>query len=364
MRRRPVRGMKQEKRRKRSRRIMLTAVFTAVVFLVFVLTMVIVTGAVYGLVRAGVLIPSFHTAPRLLLAVLGFAAASIVVGTVISVVLGHIPLKPLNRLIDGMNRLAAGDYKARVYFGESRIGKSLADSFNILAEELQNTEMLRSDFTNNFSHEFKTPIVSIYGFAKLLRQGNLPKEQEAEYLQIIEEESRRLSMMATNVLNLTKIENQKILTNVSVFNLSEQIRLCVLLLEKKWNAKELDLSLNFNEYRISANEEMLRQVWINLLDNAIKFSPQGGCISVTIHEIADAVLVTVKNTGPEIAEKDRKRIFHKFYQADTSHAAEGTGTGLAIVQKIVELHRGKVSVECQGGETSFLVELPKGDLEM
>lgn len=151
-----------------------------------------------------------------------------------------------------------------------------------MAEELENTQMLRSDFINNFSHEFKTPIVSIAGFAKLLRRGNLTDAQKEEYLAIIEEESLRLAAMATNVMNLTKVENQTILTDLTTFNLSEQIRACVLLLEEKWSRKELDLDLEFPEYTIRANEELLKQVWINLLDNAIKYSPNYGEIGVRI----------------------------------------------------------------------------------
>lgn len=131
--------------------------------------------------------------------------------------------------------------------------------------------MLRSDFINNFSHEFKTPIVSIAGFAKLLRRGNLTDEQKEEYLEVIEEESLRLSAMANNVLNLTRVENQTILTEVTRFNLSEQIRGAVLLLAEKWTPKNLYMDMQFGEHMICANEELLKQVWINLLDNAIKF---------------------------------------------------------------------------------------------
>ncbi|MPM07787.1 Alkaline phosphatase synthesis sensor protein PhoR [bioreactor metagenome] len=234
----------------------------------------------------------------------------------------------------------------------------MSQSFNALAEELQNTEMLRSDFVNNFSHEFKTPIVSIRGFAKLLQKGNLPAEQQREYLGIIADESTRLAEMATHVLDLTKIENQSILTDVTRFNLSEQIRGAVLLLEKKWSQKGLTIAAEFDEYEIEANEEMLKQVWINLIDNSVKFSPQGGEIGLSIAKTADGIAVAVKNNGAEIAEEDQKRIFNKFYQGDTSHAAEGTGIGLAIVKRIVELHKGKISVVSSPRETVFTVSLP------
>lgn len=188
---------------------------------------------------------------------------------------GKIILKPIKRIIDQLDRLASGDFKTRLHFGKPIADhptfKQVEKSFNRAAEELDYTEMLRSDFINNFSHEFKTPIVSIAGFAKLLRRGNLTDEQKEEYLEVIEEESLRLSAMANNVLNLTRVENQTILTEVTRFNLSEQIRGAVLLLAEKWTPKNLYMDMQFGEHMICANEELLKQVWINLLDNAIKF---------------------------------------------------------------------------------------------
>ena len=228
-----------------------------------------------------------------------------------------------------------------------------------MASELKNTEMLRGDFVNNFSHEFKTPIVSIAGFAKLLRRGDLTEEQKEEYLAVIEEESLRLSDMATNVLNLTRVENQTILTDIVKFNLSEQIRSSILLLADKWEKKQLDFKVDFGEYRISANEELLKQVWINLLDNAIKFSPVGGVIEVNIKNRPDSLSVDIINSGEEIPAESISRIFQKFYQADSSHSGEGNGVGLAIVKKVVELHNGTVSAQSENNLTMFTVTLPK-----
>ena len=228
-----------------------------------------------------------------------------------------------------------------------------------MATELENTSLLRADFINNFSHEFKTPIVSIAGFAKLLRKGNLAPGEQEEYLAIIEDESLRLSTMATNVLNMTRVENQEILTDVRSYNLSEQIRNCVLILEDKWTAKNIELILDFKEYAVSANEELMKQVWLNLLDNAVKFTTDYGLVEVDITEEKEYVSVSVINSGSEIPEESRERIFQKFYQADESHSAEGSGIGLAVVQKIVELHHGQVTVESHEGCTSFTVVLPK-----
>jgi signal transduction histidine kinase len=288
---------------------------------------------------------------------------SLVLGAIISTTISRFPLKPVNKIITQMNRLASGDYKARLEIdgplAKHSAVKEVTDSFNRMAEELQSTEMLRSDFINNFSHEFKTPIVSIAGFAKLLRRGNLSAEKQAEYLAIIETESMRLSQMATNVLNLTKVENQTILTDVTEYNLSEQIRSCILLLSEKWEQKEIEYALDFNEYTIHANEELLKQVWINLLGNAVKFTPAGGLIEVRITEQESTITVSVRNTGSEIAPEHQERIFNKFYQVDESHSSEGNGIGLAIVKRVVDLHEGAVSVSSGSGSTTFTVVLPK-----
>jgi signal transduction histidine kinase len=270
--------------------------------------------------------------------------------------------RSVQAILEATERIAAGDFSARLKFGG--VWKSypafneMSASFNKMAEELENTEMLRGDFINNFSHEFKTPIVSIAGLAKLVNKGKLTEEQRAKYLTAIEEESLRLAAMATNVLKLTKVENQAILSDISTFNLSEQIRSCVLLLENKWERKSLELELDFREHEIEGNEELLKEVWINLLDNAVKFTPACGTVAVAIKEDIGKVSVTVSNTGSEISDENMKKIWNKFYQADESHSAEGNGVGLAIVKRVVDLHGGAISVKSGEGVTSFTVDLP------
>lgn len=292
------------------------------------------------------------------------AIASFVIGSSVTPLILRVPLGPVNRLISGMRRLASGHFEERVDFGSTTLGRELTESFNTLASELQHTEMLRTDFINNFSHEFKTPIVSIRGFARLLQRGDLPEEQRRAYLDVIVDESTRLSNMATNVLNLSKVENQQILTNVTEFNLSEQLRRCILLLEKDWSRKELEISADFSEFTISANEELLRQVWVNLLDNAVKFTPEGGRITVRVYTRAGlraregSLQVDVCNTGSPIPPEQQARVFDKFWQGDASHAASGAGVGLSIVRKIAELHGGCVSVCSTDAETTFSVVLP------
>ena len=290
------------------------------------------------------------------------AIASLPIGALLTMVLVHIPLKPVNRLVNGMKRLSQGHFDERVELGTIRVYRELSESFNTLASELENTEMLRSDFVNNLSHEFKTPIVSIRGFAKILQRGGLSREEELEYLGIIVDESTRLSSLATNVLYLTKVENQSILTDITEFNLSEQVRRCILMLEKKWTDKSLTFEAAVGEYTISANETMLKEVWLNLLDNAIKFSPASGSVTVKIHPAGDQLAVSVTNHGPMIAEEQLRRIFDKFWQGDSSHASEGAGVGLSIVRQIIRLHKGHIEAASTEEKTVFTVLLPKNQV--
>ena len=353
------------RKEKRSGQFGVVMLFRAIVFLTLLVNCVVTSLSVYFLIRAGVLSLNSEFFREAIMLISINATISIPVGLVASVVAVKFPLKPIRELIDGMNALASGNFNTRVCAGPIMRRYppfvELADSFNKMAEELENTEMLRGDFINNFSHEFKTPIVSIAGFAKLLKRGNLSREQQREYLDAIEEESMRLSSMATNVMSQSKVENQTILTDISAFNLSEQLRSCILLLESKWVRKDLELQLEFGEHTIRANEELLKQVWINLLDNAVKFTPDGHTIRVCIHEKKNTIQVAVTNTGSEILPEHQKKIFQKFYQADESRSTQGSGVGLAIVQRIVQLHGGNVRVSSENEVTSFVVELPKID---
>ncbi len=333
-----------------------------VLFVIQFATVLVALAGLVVLVQTGVItvewIENLNTGRMILL----LAAVDTFIGFVVVITATTIPLRPVSNLILQMNRLASGDFQARLKFGRLLTSHpalaELTDSFNKMAEELGNTEMLRNDFINNFSHEFKTPIVSVAGFAKVLKRGGLTPEQQAEYLNIIEAESLRLSYMATNVLNLTRIENQSILTNVSRFNLSEQIRSCILLLEHKWAPKELEWKLDFGELEIWGNEELLKQVWINLIDNAVKFSAHGDIVEIRLAQKEQEIRVSVINSGPEIPAEAREKIFNKFYQADESHSSEGNGVGLAIVKRVAQLHGGRALAQSQGGITEFTVELP------
>ena len=351
------------KAKRKENRWSLTLLISILVFLILAAAILLAAGVVILMVRLGVITEWSENTADISDLLLVMTVTSLILGMGLTTLLGNVFMQPINKLINLMNRLASGDYSARLTFNRNIRShptfREVEDSVNTMARELENTEMLRSDFINNFSHEFKTPIVSIAGFAKLLNRGNLTPAQQKEYLQVIEEESLRLSAMATNVLNLTKVENQTILTELTTYNLSEQIRDCVLLLESKWDQKNLELELEFGEHQIRANEELLKQVWINLLDNAVKFTPQGHTVRVEIREQGSLIEVSVINTGSSLTEEQQKNIWRKFYQAEESHAAQGNGIGLAIVKRVTELHGGRVAVSSENQVTAFTVTLPK-----
>ena len=353
--------MNQHEFEERKNRIALTLLSGGAVFAILLAVVLLSACFLLLLVRMGFLRAA--TDRGALYAIIGLMCLlSAGVGGVMTFTIVRVLLRPINSIINAMNRLAAGDFQTRIRFGtifaRHPTVVELTDSFNKMAAELEGTQILRSDFINNFSHEFKTPIVSIAGFARLLRRDDLTQQERAEYLDIIEDESLRLAEMATNVLNMTKVENQAILTDVTRFNLSEQLRNCVLLLERKWSEKALELNIDMDELFLDGSEELLRQVWVNLLDNAVKFAPLGARLDVAVRAEGETLAVTIGNTGSTIEPDRIGRIFGKFYQADESHAAHGNGIGLAIVKSVTELHGGSVSVQSAQDYTQFTVKLP------
>ena len=287
-----------------------------------------------------------------------------VIGTVLSAVISNRFLLPLQEMINATDKISKGDFKVHIEesFDEDTEVGMLQRQFNHMARELDSIEMFRKDFINNFSHEFKTPIVSVRGFAHQLQQGNLSEAETREYIDIIASESDRLVKMATNVLLLSKLENQQIVTDRTPFELDEQIRTCILLLEKQWTEKEIELEVELDPVTFCFNENMLSEVWINLVGNAIKFTPPYGKITCTLRRENGKIIATVSDTGRGMSEAEMAHIFEKFYQGDQSHSGDGNGIGLTIVGRILELCGGEIRVEsCLGQGTTFTVLLPTED---
>lgn len=296
--------------------------------------------------------------------VIAAAVASIIIGTLLSFIIGNTVLKPLSELVKATKRVMGGDYTVSLEIGwiEKHTVKELRElirDFNEMTEELRNTELFRKDFISSFSHEFKTPLVSIRGFARQLYEGGLKPEQQREFSKIILDETEYLSVLSQNTLLLTGLENRDIVTEKTEFSLDEQLRGCMIRLEPQWSAKDIEIDMEeLEDVRFFWNEQLLAHVWSNLFDNAVKFTPERGTIRVSCKRKNGLIVVEVADNGCGISEEALPHIFEKFYQADDSHATKGNGLGLSLVKKITELCGGTVEVSSDRGRgTTFTVEL-------
>lgn len=284
---------------------------------------------------------------------------SVIIGTLLAAVFGSLITKPFRLLCKATEKIASGDFAVRLDLQGPNEVKQLADSFNKMAIELGSVEVLRSDFVNNVSHEFRTPVASIKGFAKLLKKDTISKENRDEYLDIIIKESDRLAKLSGNILLMSKVEKQEILSEKSSYLLDEQLRQATLMLEPDWSRKEIDIITELPTITYIGNEALLMQVWINLIGNAIKFTECGGTVSISLVQAIDATIVKIVDTGIGMSDETLKHIFDKFYQGDESHSHEGNGLGLALVNRIVEMSNGNLTVESELGKgTTVSVSLP------
>lgn len=285
---------------------------------------------------------------------------STIIGTFLAFPVGHFLLKPLNQLIHATRQVSKGnfDVKAKEINHKFGVGE-LIKSFNTMTSELSSIEMLRTDFISNVSHEFKTPITSIKGFAKILQNENLSKEQRQEYTNIIIEESTRLSNLSSNILKISKLEHQNIVEKKRSFSLDEQIRRSILLLEHLWDDKDIKFNISFEELFYRGDEELLQHIWVNIINNAIKFSHKGNAIDLSLTKSDDKIVCQIKDYGIGMGEETKERIFEKFYQGDQSRSKEGNGLGLPLVKRILELYDGQIEVNSILDEgTRFTVILP------
>ncbi len=266
--------------------------------------------------------------------------------------------KPVQVLTRAHERVQEGDFTVRLPDNQPGEMGELMRSFNDMTEALGSTAYLQKDFISSISHEFKTPIASIRGFAKLLQMPGLTEEQKAEYISLIAQESDRLSRLSETLLRLSALEQQTALATLTTFSLDEQLRQVILRLEPAWSQKDIGWQLDMQEVAITSDQELLNQVWVNILQNAIKFSPAESDIEVRVFREGNAI-VEIQDHGCGMTEEAQKRIFDKFYQADKSRKQEGVGLGLSLVKRIVDMMGGQITVTSAVGEGStFRVELP------
>lgn len=336
----------------------LKAILVIVVFFIMISSSIL-SGIIFLILDRFNIIANMKVTPKVYL-IVGLIVSTII-GTILTFPVGKYLLKPLNELIAATREVAKGNFNIKVKNLKRKYElDELIKSFNAMTHELNSIEMFRKDFINNFSHEFRTPIVSIRGFARQLQKPDLTAAQRLEYTEIIIKESERLANMSSNILLLTKLENQEIIADKKLFSLDEQLRDCILLLQMQWEKKDITFNLDLDLVQYCGNEEMLSQVWLNLLGNAIKFSHEHGEVKVRCHAEGNYVKVKIYDKGVGMNDDTRHHIFEKFYQGDLAHASEGNGLGLSLVKRIVDLCGGKVDVKSQLGKgTEFIIRLPK-----
>lgn len=287
----------------------------------------------------------------------------IVLGVSLAAVVYSMFCTPVIRISRAMKKVAEGDFSIELdtksYINEVQ---DIYSSFNLMVKELHATEILQTDFVSNVSHEFKTPINAIEGYAMLLQDHQCSNAEKEEYSQRILFNTRRLSKLVGNILLLSKVENQSIQTNEQNFRLDEQIRQAIVMLEQKWTEKDIELDVEMEEILYYGEEGLLFHVWMNLIENAVKFDPKGGVIRMRLKKQDKTVVFTIEDNGPGISEQGRKHIFNKFYQDDSSHKAAGNGLGLALVKRILDLNKAEIRVEnIKTGGSRFTVVLPEGN---
>ncbi len=328
--------------------------FTAVILVEILLVIAVSTGIVTlsnSRLDTVIRIPAFVW-------VLIFSA---ILGSIVTYFVTYFLLNPITELSRAMKKVANGNFDVTIdKKGVVREMKELYASFNLMTRELRSTETLQSDFVSNVSHEFKTPLAAIEGYATLLQDKSLSEEQREEYTEKIRSSTSRLSELVRNILLLSKVENQVIDKNEEAFRLDEEIRQSVLSLESEWTKKDIIFDIDLEPVLWVGNQGVLSHVWTNIISNAIKFNSEGGFVGIQLSDEIDCVVFTVTDSGPGIKPSDAEHIFERFYQGDTSHRQEGNGLGLALTAQICNRIGAGIEVKnraCGGAE--FKVILPK-----
>ena len=260
----------------------------------------------------------------------------------------------------GLEKIVKGDYKIKIPKTEAGTFNTMIENFNNMTTELDNRRSLNDDFVNNFSHEFKTPISSIKGFADLLISDELGEKDRAKYLKIISEESERLASLSEKALFLAKINIQNSIPDKQKYSLSEQITKDLIIMEKALKEKDIIVNTDMDKITYYSNPDIINHVWINLISNAIKYTNDSGTINIKLKEIGKNIIFTIQDDGIGIDDLKQKYIFNEYYQADESHKSRGVGLGLSIVKKVLELDNGSIEVFSEVNKgTTFVVKLKK-----
>lgn len=290
---------------------------------------------------------------------IGFASLSFLLAFVMMAWLASNNIaKPITTLTQATRRISDGDFSVKLPDDMPGEVGELMQSFNAMTDALSRTSYLQKDFISSVSHEFRTPIASIRGFARLLQMDGLDEASHKEYVNMIAQESDRLSRLSETLLRLSALEQQAAPASLSTFRLDEQIRQVILRLEPAWSSRDIEWQLDMQPVTVTSDSELLTQVWINLIQNAVKFSEQGSVIDITVLQ-TDMAEVSVTDHGIGMDEETVSRIFDRFYQGDKSRSHQGVGLGLSLVKRILTILQGEIHVRSHPGEGSvFRVRLP------
>lgn len=265
----------------------------------------------------------------------------------------------ITELTNGISKISKGEFHVKLDENNGGPLKEVYHNFNIMCDELNSIDSLRNDFVNEFSHEFKTPLASINGFSNLLLDGNCSQEQVSQYLSVIATESERLVALTQSQLLLSKLDSQHIVIDKTSYSLDEQIRQCMIMLASEWEKKKLEVSMDLPNILFYGNADLMQHVWLNLLTNAIKYTPENGEISITSRLNNNDIEISISDTGIGMTNQEIEYIFQKYYRVENSTSIKGLGLGLPIVKRIIELSNGQLRVTSTPNEGStFNVILP------
>lgn len=324
------------KLRKRKIKLTLNTRMTMLVSLIVFISVFIAFGLISVLQW---LIPALNSIPLFIQVLI----ISLVVATIAARILSVLFFVPIKVLRSAMKKVADGDFSTKIdKKATSSEMQEVFAGFNMMTEELSSTEILQTDFVSNVSHEFKTPINAIEGYTTLLQGCEGLDSEQQEYVEKILFNTNRLSTLVSNILLLSKIENQSIQTNREHYDLDEQIREAIVSLEPQWSEKNIDFDVELDDISYYGNESIMHHVWNNLIGNAVKFSPEGGMVKITLKKRNNQYVFVIEDEGPGLSEEAKKHLFDKFYQADTSHKEEGNGLGLSLVKRILAIDGGRI----------------------
>ncbi len=261
----------------------------------------------------------------------------------------------LRKITQASKAVANGDFSQRLEPPREKEIAELCDSFNEMVDKLGANELLARDFVSNVSHQFRTPLSSIHGYAQLLEDETLLEDEKKEYIEVIKEKSISLSHLINDVLELSRLEHLSAGLEKELFSMDEQLRKCILSMEDHLAEKNIEVVLDLQAVNYLGCKDLIGEVWNNLLENAIKFSVEGGTICVKIESDFVKIVVSVRDNGIGMSNETKTRMFERFYRGKEAQGVGGCGLGMSMVKSIIQKHGGEINVQSELGKGSDIV---------